>query len=215
MNRITLIYLNWRRKNQLKEIIEKAKKQTANPKIIVIDNASNDAQYKIEVNDVEYIKSDNKHQCWERWIHAVKLESEYICVMDDDLIFNDDTTLYKCLEYMDKNHIVDGIGYTGVDYNPNNGYFNSKHYLEPLQYDLKVPIIKGRFMFIRKKSLEGLDMIPDLTCDDIKVCGHIKNKVLLSDIKGHLTNLKEGDEAVFRQPGQHQKREIASKKYIQ
>lgn len=215
MNRITLIYLNWKRNHQLKRIIEDAKKQTERPKIIVIDNSSNDIHHKIDVTEVEYIPSDNKNQCWERWVHAVKTDTEYVCVMDDDLTFNDNTTLNKCLNYMDKNPKVDAVGYTGVNYDSNQGYFNSPHYGHPLQHNLEVPIIKGRFMFIRKKSLEGLDMEPDLTCDDIKVCGHIKNKVLLSDIRGHLINLKEGDEAVFRQHGQHQKREIASKKYIQ
>jgi hypothetical protein len=69
-------------------------------------------------------------------------------------------------------------------------------------------------MFIRTNKLENLDMTPDFTCDDIKVSSHLKNKVILTKLKGKFTNLKEGDESLHSQAEQRQKRVDAMENYF-
>lgn len=213
MEKVTLIYLNWKRNNQLLKIIEDAKKQSINPKIVVIDNSAKDEKNKINPTDVIYVESDNTNQCWERWLYVDKVDTKYICVMDDDLTFTDTNTLENCYKFLEENLDVDCVGYAGVMYDKNKDYWSSKHYHRPSIENLEIPIIKGRFMFIRTESLVGLDKTPDLTCDDIKVCGHLSKKILLNSIR--MANLKEGDEAVFKQKGQHNKRIVAAKKYLE
>jgi glycosyltransferase involved in cell wall biosynthesis len=215
MSNTTMIFLNWKRSNNLNYIIDRSLDQTIVPKIIVIDNSSKDPSNKIESREsFEYIPSDNSLQCWSRWSILDKVTTDYVCVMDDDLAFTQTDVLSICEKYMDENPEVNAVGYAGVIGNSTDSYWSSIHHHTPLEKNINVRIIKGRFMFIRKKSLEGLDQTPDFTCDDIKVCSHLKNKVLLSDLRNKFMNLQEGMEAVHRQPQQHQRREKAVQKYF-
>lgn len=215
MSSISMIFLNWKRRDNLSIILDKVKKQTELPSIYVIDNSFTDPNNKITTDEtINYIPSDNSLQCWSRWNLSKDISSKYICVMDDDLIFTDDNVLEICKNYLDLNVYVDAVGYAGVLDDGNNNYWRSTHLHIPTDVDTNVKVIKGRFMFIRKESLITLDMTPDFTCDDIKVSSHLRNKVLLSDLRGKFTNMSEGEEAVHRQPQQHQRRLDAMHKYF-
>jgi hypothetical protein len=214
MGDITIVFLNWKRREYLESIIQKTKKQFYLPEIIVVDNSSSDSKNKINVtSDITYIGLDNSLKCWARWKQIENVNSKYFCVMDDDLIFENNDVLEKCKIYMDNNPKVDAVGYAGV-INDSDNYWTCTHLNEPLEIDRKVDVIKGRFMFIRTNTLKNLNMTPDLTCDDIKVSSHLKNKVVLSKLKGKFTNLKEGDESLHSQIDQRQKRVDAMEKYF-
>ena len=159
---ITIIYTNWRRKDNLSEIISNCKKQTLLPKIVVVDNAFSDEDNKFIDSDIEILERDNSLKCWARWIASFNYDSKYICIMDDDISFSRDNVLEDCYNYMENNSYLDGIGCEGVELNRNSEYFNSNHVFSSTK-DILVPIIKGRFMFIRKTSLNNLDLTPDLT----------------------------------------------------
>lgn len=215
MSSISMILLNWKRRQNLSIILDKVKQQTELPTIYVIDNSFTDPINKITVDEsINYIPSDNSLQCWSRWNLSKDLSSNYICVMDDDLIFIDDRVLEICKNYLDLNPQVDAVGFAGVLDDGGNNYWRSTHLHNPLDNDTEVKVIKGRFMFIRKDRLNDLDMTPDFTCDDIKVSSHLQKKVLLSDLRGKFKNMEEGMEAVHRQPQQHQKRLDAMNKYF-
>jgi len=205
--RVTGIYTNWRRKENLWEILKAAKAQTTPIDLWLIDNADN-TPHELKVNGVKRYGHNNELMCWQRWLYAKLVSTPYLFVMDDDLIFSSPTEIEKCVHFMDAHPELDAIGYTGVKLD--KGYFTSPHYMSVKTYT-EVDIIKGRFMFIRTSSLKGLDESPDLTCDDIKVSSHLKNKAL---IPLSFANLKEGAEAVFLQKGQKQKREEAVKRYF-
>ena len=183
-------------------IIEDCKNQTVDLDIHVINNGE-----PIEL-DATVHQYDNSAKCWQRWLFAAKVKTPYLFVMDDDLTFGTPHELSKCLSYLFAHPNINCVGYTGVKYN--GRYFGSPHF-SGVSTPFDVDIVKGRFMFMRTKALKGLDLEPDLTCDDIKVSAHIKGKRV---IPLKFENLKEGPEAVFLQKGQKEKREIACKKYL-
>jgi len=214
MDDVTIVFLNWRRRDYLKSIIQKTKKQIQLPKMILVDNSSNDLSNKAHnTSGIIYVGSDNTLKCWARWKQIHNVSSKYFCVMDDDLIFETNDVLQICKTYMDENPNVDAVGYAGV-INDSDNYWTCTHLNEPLDIDRRVDVIKGRFMFIRTNKLENLDMTPDFTCDDIKVSSHLKNKVILSKLKEKFTNLKEGDESLHSQADQRQKRVDAMENYF-
>ena len=211
---VTLIYTNWKRKDNLLDIIESAKQQTYPLNIIVIDNSSQDHLNKINVEGVSYIKKNNDLKCWERWIFAKKCQTEYVCIMDDDLIFSDNNIISDCVSYMNQNYNVDCIGYEGVVYSKHSGYWGSEHYTCNDSQDIKVNIVKGRFMFIKTDSLSLLDDLVEPTCDDIKVSSILDIKVLPKILYGRFEDLPYGDESLSQKSYQQVKRDYAVKSYF-
>ncbi len=214
MEKLTIIYTNWRRRDNLNEIVTNCLKQTLLPKIVVIDNAFSDNDNKFIIDNplVEILKKDNSLKCWERWLVSLDYDSKYICIMDDDLSFSRDNILEDCYNYMENNLTVDCIGYQGVKLNYDKEYFKSEHHQAILK-DVPVTIIKGRFMFIRKTSL-NFDLKPDFTCDDIKISSTLKTKILSYVLCDGFYELFQGDESLSLKHYQHIQREYATKKYF-
>lgn len=213
---ITLILTNWKRKNNLFQIVEKIKKQTFLPKIVIVDNSSNDIENKFIYNDknIEIINKENEFMCWERWNVSFRFQSEYKCIMDDDLIFTRNEVLEDCFHFMEANRNVDCIGLEGVKLMKGKSYFQCEHQHAKINHTIPVSIIKGRFMFIRSKSLIGLDMEPDLTCDDIKVSSHLNSKYLPSILWESFTDLPQGIESLSGKKYQSLQRDYAAKRYF-
>lgn len=213
---ITLILTNWRRKNNLTQLVKKVMEQSIKPKLIVIDNSSDDVDNKFiyESNDIVTLNNDNSKMCWARWEVAIKEKSKYVCIMDDDLIFSRDNVLEDCFNYMESNPDLDCIGLEGVKLMKSKGYFASNHQFAKSNHTIPVSIIKGRFMFIKTKSLSNLDMTPDLTCDDIKVSSHLNKKILPSILWNSFYDLPQGSESLSGKHFQQVKREYATKKYF-
>lgn len=214
-SRISIVFLNWRRRDNLLSILSQTFSQTIKTDMYLVDNASKDRRHKISVEEpIHYIPSDNSLQCWARWELVNDIHSDYFCVIDDDIIFTDHRVLEICKTFMDKNPNVDAVGYAGVINDQKSQYWYCTHIQDPQNRNISVDIIKGRFMFIRRSSLEGLDMTPDFTCDDIKISSHLKKKIVLSELSNKFSNMKEGEEALHVKFTQREKREIAMQKYF-
>lgn len=213
---LTIILTNWKRKNNLLQIVDKIKDQTIRVNLIIIDNCSFDLENKIliENKEIKIIAKDNSLMCWERWEEAIKQDTKYICIMDDDLIFTRNNVLQDCYNYMEANNNIDCIGLEGVKLIKSKGYFGSNHQFAKSNHTIPVSIIKGRFMFLKKESLNGLDMTPDLTCDDIKVSSHLKVKILPPILWNSFKDLPQGNESLSGKQFQHIKRDYATKKYF-
>jgi hypothetical protein len=215
MSKISIVFLNWRRRDNLYSILNQTFHQTVKPYMYLVDNASYDKKYKILVEDpINYIPSDNSLQCWARWELIKDIHTDYFCVIDDDIIFTNHSVLEVCENFMNKNPKVDAVGYSGVINDQQSQYWDCTHIMNPEDRNISVDVIKGRFMFIRRSSLEGLDMIPDFTCDDVKISSHLKTKIILSDLLNKFSNMKEGNESLYLQVSQREKREIAMRKYF-
>ena len=212
---VNIFFTNWRRSNHLYKIIDETKSQSLIPNIFVIDNASNDIQNKFVSNysDITVIEKDNSKMCWERWLVALSNPNKYICIMDDDIVFKNKDVLKKCYNYMENNANVDAIGAYGVKYLKQLGYFGSEHtYCK--HKDVPVPILKGRFMFVRFDSIFNLNKETELTCDDIKVSSILKTKILPGCLVDSFEDLPQGTESLSIKSYQNIKRDYAAKRYF-
>lgn len=213
--KINIFLTNWRRRDHLYKIIDCIKSQSLLPNIFVIDNASTDPlnQFELKSSDIQLIKSDNSKMCWQRWLSALDFPSTYSCVMDDDIIFTRKHIIEKCANYMEDTPKVDAIGAYGVKYSKQLGYFRSEHtYCK--HKDVPVPILKGRFMFVRSSSIACLDRETEPTCDDIKVSSFLRVKVLPGCLVNSFEDLPTGNESLSAKSYQSTKREYAANRYF-
>jgi len=194
-NMVTIILLNWKRSENLKEIIKSLRSQTVPVEIFLWNNNKEDTyQYDVDLQ----INSSKNLMCWPRWFLTTYTSNEYIAVMDDDIIMKDDNVLGDCLEYV--NRVDVGIGYTGVILNDDKNYWKSKHVLRPdRDNDLSVDIIKGRFMFLKKSLIGNVEMIPKIIHednrieDDILISSKLKNKIIPKLLHNRFKDLKSND----------------------
>lgn len=212
--KVKVILTNWKRKNNLIQIIESIKSQSHVCDVVVIDNSSNDPIHSLQVENVKTINKSNELKCWERWVEASVSTNEYICIMDDDLIFTDYNVIDDCVKYMDSNKDIDCIGIEGVKLNRLTGYWGSEHFICKLNKDTDLPIVKGRFMFIRNKSLIRELMTPDHTCDDIMISSILNRKVLPGILYNRFKDLPTGNESLSLKSYQQAKRNYAAKTYF-
>jgi hypothetical protein len=203
--KVTHIFLNWRRSDQLAQIVQGAYAQDVSKSVVVIDNAAEtEHEYTGEADLV--LPRDNSKACWERWLFALRCATKYVCVMDDDLCYRHRNTLREAVRYMDENDEVDAVGMTGV-LDP------SKYWKTQTEQQGDVAILKGRYMLVRVSSLEGLNTSTEQFCDDIKVSAHLKRKVVLPFLRPSLDNMHEGDEALWKQPTWRKQRRTACVMY--
>jgi hypothetical protein len=132
---------------------------------------------------------------------AANAKTEYVAVMDDDLCFRSSTFIERLIAYMNKLQSEIGIvGLEGVvlgesrDYYPTYGgriarkeipqeYAGSVHVASPTR-DVKVDIVKGRFMVCRTEPLQYLPFNPPFkdVCDDIIISSLLRR----GDFRSHL-----------------------------
>ena len=208
----TIIYTNWRRAAQLQTVIEAALLQSTGPQVWVVDNAAGTRhEYKGKAHRMMY--DDNSFKCWRRWQAAREVDTQFVCIMDDDLTFVRADVIERCELYMREHAQVDVIGAFGVTMAPRRTYWQSQHH-RAFKEDRQVSIIKGRFMFMRTASVPDpeRDGYQD-TCDDICISAHTGMKVLPAFMRGALTNLVEGAEALHASPIQQEKRNRAAAYY--
>ncbi len=68
--RTTIIYTNWRRAKQLQRITEDAMRQSANPQVWVVDNASDHRAHRYEGIAHRITRLRNADKCYARWMEA-------------------------------------------------------------------------------------------------------------------------------------------------
>ena len=162
-----IILLNYKRPKNINLILDVFKQQKDfRPYVILINNNS---ECKTFENDkrVDWYLCNNKNKgCLMRWVIAQMCNCKYIIFMDDDLLPNSNLFLKKIDEVAsnyDKLQIKPLLyGITGVMFPENYdaktiNYFSScRHILNTtkrINTDIKVDIIKGRFMVINKSVL--------------------------------------------------------------
>jgi glycosyltransferase involved in cell wall biosynthesis len=210
---ITVILLNWKRPENLKEIILSIRSQTVPVEIFLWNNNKDDTfQYDVELQ----INSSKNLKCWPRWFLVNYSNCEYICIMDDDLIITDGNVFEECISYV-KEHDV-SIGRHGIILNEDKSYWKSPHY-SPSDKDINVDILKGRFMFSTKNHLIGLEMFPKISfqdCrieDDIIISSKLERKIIPSFLKDRFNEMVEND-ALYHQLSHEEARTETTKKYF-
>lgn len=207
MHRVTHIFLNWRRAEQLAGIVKAAMEQETPSHVVVIDNASTDPDYRYRGEADTLIEADNRNACWERWIHAAHCTTEYVVAHDDDLCYTTPYTLGTGIAWLDQNPDVDAIGAYGVrDAHQYWKTQTTKH--EP------VDILKGRYIIARTDRIRSVDPEPDRFCDDIKISAHLASKMVMPALYQGTRNLTEGEESLWRRPDWRELRQTTADRYF-
>jgi hypothetical protein len=210
----TALLLNWKRPENIVKTIASIRAQNVPIEIWLWNNNADDkTAYDVDMQ----INSPRNFFCWPRWLMGSLAESEFIFTLDDDLMFADENVIRDCIEFLTKeDDLIPMIGYTGVTFQGNAlSYFGGKH-LECMQHhNIPVNIVKGRFMFLRRAALHRINLENEPTCEDIKVSAAMGwCSVLPAVLYNRLINLTEGDEALFAQPWQRERRQLAVEKYF-
>jgi hypothetical protein len=213
--KITALLLNWKRQENIVKVIKSIKDQSVDIDIWLWNNNPEDkTSYDVDVQ----VNSSNNFKCWPRWLIGSMVDDGYIFTLDDDLMFNRSDIIENCVKTYEKignKELFPIIGYSGVILNESKDYWGSPHIHKPNEEkDIKVDIIKGRFMFMNKNILNKVVLENEPTCEDIKISSYSNYKLLPSVIQNGLINLDEGQEALHASPIQRDKRIIAVKKYF-
>lgn len=208
----TALLLNWMRPENIVKTIASIRAQTAPIEIWLWNNNPEDkTAYDVDIQ----INSPRNFFCWPRWLLGSMAETEFIFTLDDDLMFADEHVIADCDDYMRQYDGVKLIGFTGVSFRGNSiSYANGEHMNAWQACDLKVNIVKGRFMFMRRSSMYRINLENEPTCEDIKVSEALGGGYLPAFLENRLINLSEGDEALFAQPWQRERRQQAVEKYF-
>ena len=212
---ITAVLLNWKRPENIVKTIKSIRDQSLPVKICLWNNNPDD---KTKYDADFQIDAPNNFKCYPRWMMASLVGSDYIFTLDDDLILGDNNIIEDVLNFyrsINSNGGIPIIGYTGVILNEGIEYWGSEHINCPVEHDIKVDIVKGRFMFMDRKILNNVNMENDETCEDIKISSYSEFKIIPGLLKNRLINLDEGGVGLFGSAEHSEKRTKATKKYFQ
>lgn len=210
---VTAILLNWKRPENIIKTIKSIRDQSIDIKICLWNNNPDDKKkYDVDIQ----IDSPNNFKCYPRWMMASLIETDYIFTLDDDLMLADNNVIKDILGLYENINTNDRLilGYTGVILNDKKDYWESNHITEPINADIKVDIIKGRFMFMSKNLVKNLTLENEETCEDIKISSYSDYKLIPSILKNRLINLDEMDVGLFGSNDHNLKRTIATKRYF-
>jgi glycosyltransferase involved in cell wall biosynthesis len=213
MKTVTAILLNWKRPENIVKTIKSIRDQSIPVKICLWNNNSDDkTKYDVDLQ----INSPDNFKCYPRWIMASLIETDYIFTLDDDLVLSDDNVIEDTLNLYKRINTDDKLilGYTGVILNQDKNYWTSEHLTEPKNEDIKVDIVKGRFMFMSKSLINNMTLENEETCEDIKVSSYSNYKLIPSILKNRLSNLDELEVGLFGSSDHNIKRSVATKRYF-
>jgi len=211
MKKATALLLNWKRPNNLISILKSIRRQTIPIDIFLWNNNSEDKNdYDVDLR----IDSSQNLICWPRWLMSSFAETEYIFTLDDDLIFTENNIIEKCIDYFQKNELFFNtiIGKYGVVFNSNKKYFKSDH-VEAGNEDVKVDVVKGRFMFMRKHFITHVKLIFNIREDDIYISSYSRNKIIPAFLSSGFKNLKQGDVSLWKESKHKKSRQEAVENY--
>jgi hypothetical protein len=195
---LTLVLLSYQRPQNIITILTSIAGQTVKPDVFLWNNSG----HPVHRPEIDWcVDSSANLFCWPRWQMAANANTEYVAVMDDDLCFRSPTFIERLIAYMTKLQSEIGIvGLEGVllgeprDYYPTYGgrmarkeipqeYAGTVHIASPTR-DVKVHIVKGRFMVCRTEFLQELLFNPPFkdVCDDIVISSLLRK----GDSQSHL-----------------------------
>ncbi len=162
---ITFVFVNYKRPDNLKQIIAQLRQYKYDKEIFVWNNG--------EVTDFDadwVIDSSRNIMCWPRWYIGSIAKTEYVCLMDEDLTFKDEGVVPDAIAYLNKQSENCIIGPYGVQLIPDKTYQQSIHLRTNPNDNQDADIIKGRMSFMRTKALGKLSFIP-----------HADRKIVISE----------------------------------
>jgi hypothetical protein len=203
-SRITVVLTNWKRPNNLKIVLDDLARQTAKPAIFLWNNGA-----EVRHPAIAWLADSSVNMaCWPRWMMAGMAQTDFVCVMDDDLTFTDDRVLDDLMAALDARPEHTIVGLFGMKLDPAKEYRQGRQ-IRPSDTDQAADIIKGRCMVMRTSALAAVHLRPKparhaLIGDDIFVSGTLAGGKAGMHVvpKGFMNRWKElpGDHGLYKQP---------------
>ena len=203
--KITICLTNWKRPENLDRIIDILYAQSLSVEIFLWNNGEPYLNSKINW----LVHSSLNKFCIPRWFMAMYAKTEYVCILDDDIIFNDNNLLRDAINILKVENESTIIGLTGVKLSEDGSYINGQHiycYMAPNLSNIYVDIIKGSFMLMRTKPLIDTlahARIKDDVSDDISMSyymakGSRKHHLCLASFGNRITSLGNDEVALWK-----------------
>lgn len=154
---VLAVLLNFRRAENLRNIVRVLKAQTVVPRIAVWNNGERGS---IDRSTVDYlIESSENLQCMSRWHAATLLGREYVFSLDDDLTIVNSDFLERCVRACRVYHDERIIGYAGRSIGtPPRYYLGGTADRSDGTEDAFTDVVLGRFMFMHVNLLNRVPM---------------------------------------------------------
>lgn len=179
---VAALLLNWKRPQNMPKVIESIRNQTVPIEIMLWNNSP-------KPYPGQTIHSTENFFCWPRWLMAGLTTTEYIFTLDDDLYLTDPKAIENCLSAIKEMPHDTVFGIAGVILNAEISYWKSQHTGQPGRVD----IVKGRFMFTRRKFVASIPLGHEYSgkADDIFVSSRSTNKYILAALKNAYANIPD------------------------
>lgn len=157
MSDVTAILMNYKRRANIGELVDRLRGQTVVPDILLVNNS----EKRLRGVDVDIIDMPRNMGSLSRYIVAPFALTEWLLFMDDDLAPATHTLVEDALRIGDKHEGIVGV-------------YGARLRKKPPYYDYTAPpgsgaieIVKGRFMLFRRELLNDvpLALLPDMSQD--------------------------------------------------
>lgn len=227
---VNVILTNYKRPENVRQLIDMLLMQTIPVNILVWDNAPKTPK-KGFLDGVDiYHHSEENVGCYGRWEMATSYATDFTMILDDDLYIMRKDFVERMLEmYLIKSFnypVCNVLGISGVLLERGKSYKDSTHvqmkkpFTEIRENSKKIPVsmVKGRCMLFNSKLLlkgdftltpfiEAYDKKDYFRCDDILFSSYAGYCCVWGAAHMYLKNLPEGREALSADPEHYKERE--------
>lgn len=218
---LTVVLTNWKRPANVAAIVEKIVRLGCHDAPIWLwDNSDTPGQ--LHHNIAEFVRPSWNAKCAGRWWLAAQAQTEFVLIMDDDLVPSDERVFADTVAAL-KQYDGRPVGAVGVRLLPGKRYHECHHvgigkqgkFAQPIRQDTSVDIVKGRYFAVATERLAKLPMkLPDFE-DDIAASACLGPGTILAALQDRFTSLPTGKEAVSCRPGHMQQREFARRAWFE
>lgn len=165
MNRVTAVLLNYRRPVNMVSLVRSLQAQSEPVSILLVDNG--EESWEWDVDRVVYVPWNAG--CYARTIFALYAETEWVMVLDDDLMPGDSWFVRDALNVASQHPLITGAYGCELSKTP-------PHYMGRPNIDSTglSSMVKGRFMVYRRRMLDCVRLAGLMSqaehrirCDDI------------------------------------------------
>ncbi len=158
---VTVVLLNWQRPQNIAAVLDSIASQTV-PAQVCLWNNGEPLPVREHPLVKAYVESSRNLGCFPRWALAALADTEFVCSMDDDLLFKDPRVLEDGVAAC-REECPDGIvGFFGWSEVEAKDYRHGRHH-NGTTTGTRCDVVKGRFMLFRRALLERVPMeIPPL-----------------------------------------------------
>lgn len=155
---VTVCLLNYKRPDNVALVLRSIESQTVAKQVFIWSNGVCLPPCATESPSVKLAVASNENLgCFPRWWLASVANTEYVCSMDDDLVFRDERVLADAIA-ASREKCPDGVvGFCGWRHVEERAYRKSRNVYNSSK-DQPADIIKGRFMLFRQALLKHVPL---------------------------------------------------------